>query len=149
MSRLAAIGGEAEQRRLALAQANRVRIGLARLKDTVHADPSWQALADVVAGDVDPRLAARIQLADLLTAGPSIGRSKARRICLDAGLRVYVAGWERLRLGDLSDDRRERLAGAILKHRQTLDDDVVCARSQRPRPGQKRLRPLGREERAA
>lgn len=103
------------QRRRNLRYAEEVRNALARLKDEVHADPSWLLLVGLVGGELERPHAGRVRIGYLLTATPGIGTVKARTILHAAGV-----GTPRRRLEELTTRQRDALAAELLRQRRRL-----------------------------
>lgn len=119
------------QARRALKSANDVRVRRAELKDRIHADPSWSALKDVVAGELEPELVAGMKVMDLLVQAPGIGPSKARVLLRRAGVdRVQYAG---LLFKWLTPNRRTVLIHELDRAHATQCPGVLERRASRDR----------------
>lgn len=117
-----------------LEEANRRRFGRSRLKDRIHHDPTWRLLTAVLRGDTpEEPLARGFRVDELLRSVRSIGRSRARRILADAGVNIYATGYERLRLGDLTAERRHRIADEVEAAHERRSKEWLEAASRRPR----------------
>lgn len=119
------------QAKRALKSANDVRVRRAELKDRIHADPTWSALKDVVAGELEPELVAGMKVVDLVIQAPGIGPSKARAILRAAGVdRVQYAG---LLFKWLTPNRRTLLIHELERAHTTQCPGVLERRASRDR----------------
>lgn len=106
----------------ALERAQYVREARAALKDRIHADPTWHALVDVVAGELEPDVAGPMRLLAVLEAAPGMGPGKVRRLCREARLRQPAM---RRRLDELDPGERFNLCGRLRAAHRRLSYPVL------------------------
>lgn len=121
----------------------RAKAARANLKDSIHDDPTWWTLVDVVVGDQAPELANRIRLVDLLGAAPGMGPAKIRRVLREANCpRPY----HQLTLGDVEQDVRLAIVSKLRHAHARLNYQVLERVAATPRCWRRNRR---QEERAA
>src|ERR1044072_5046994 len=159
----------------ALRLAVRAKAARANLKDSIHDDPTWWTLVDVVVGDQAPELANRIRLVDLLGAAPGMGPAKIRRVlraadcprpshqlALGAGeqgrplARPAKVGrvlreatcprpYHQLTLGDVEQDVRLAIVSKLRHAHARLNYQVLERVAAKPRCGSRKRRQEDRE----
>lgn len=121
-----------EQRRAALDLANIVHMAIARIKDEIHADPSWTLLRCILTGEQARPHAGRAPLLPLLRALPGVGPGKARAMI--RAVRPLTPNLRTLILEDLTERERLELAAELARRRRTLSDEWLATIAARPRP---------------
>lgn len=100
------------QRDAALEEANRIRVGKAKLKRAIGSDESGETLATVFEGS-HGRAGDAMRVLEALMSAPRVGRSKARRIILLSGAFVGASDPSARRVDELSDRQAAALAAHV------------------------------------